>query len=78
MDMDILKDTVKLMQTLMQTPPWPTPVMDMGRNTVKLMQNSLMPNSAVLLIKLVTTTGGFGLAVGVGAVGGRRPTDRIL
>ena len=76
MDMDILKDTVKLMQTLMQTPPWPTPDMDM--DTVKLMQNSLMPNSAVLLIKLVTTTGGFGLAVGVGAVGEGRPPDRIL
>ena len=72
MDMDILKDTVKLMQT----PPWPTPDMD----TVKLMQNSLMPNSVVLLIKLVTTTGGFGLAVGVGAVGAPRPPDpdRIL
>ena len=50
MDMDILKDTVKLMQT----PPGPTPDMD----TVKLMQNSLMPNSVVLLKKLVTTTAG--------------------
>ena len=54
MDMDILKDTVKLMQT----PPWSTPNMDMDMDTVKLMQNSLMPNSVVILKKLVTTTGG--------------------